>query len=683
MPNRLAQQTSPYLRQHADNPVDWYPWGEEALARARRENKPILLSIGYSACHWCHVMAQESFEDAEVAALMNRLFVNVKVDREERPDLDQIYQLAHQMMTQRGGGWPLTVFLTPQQEPFFAGTYFPRQSRYNLMGFADLCRRVGEVWREQRAELERHALQLRDALAQSVPQGDAEPVNLTAAPLAAGLAAMKKTFDRDNGGFGAAPKFPHPSELEFCLRRHAASADAEALHIVSHTLERMARGGIFDQIGGGFARYSVDARWTIPHFEKMLCDNAHLLRLYADAWALTGNGLFARVVERTAGWIMREMQSPLDREGGYYSSLDADSEHQEGKYYVWAREEIRGLLADEEYAVAAAHYGLEGSPNFENRCWHLNVDLPLAAVAQRLGLPLAVCAESLDSARAKLFAARDKRVRPGRDDKVLTSWNALAIAGMARAGHVFARADWVDSASRAMNFVRRVLWREDRLLATCKDGRAHLNAYLDDHAYLLAAAIELLQVRFERALHDFALQLGEVLLARFEDPLGGGFFFTSNDHERLLARMKPLYDGAQPSGNGVAMLALTRLTHLSGDARFAAAAEKALRAHWNTLEQAPNACASMLMALEEQLVPTRTVILRGPAAAVDDWKRHLARLYLPHGMVLAVYDGIGGLPEVLAKPSRGEVNAWVCEGVICLEPVSRLEDLLELVSKCP
>jgi len=683
MSNRLAQETSPYLRQHADNPVDWYPWGEEALARAQREDKPILLSIGYSACHWCHVMAHESFEDAEVAALMNRLFVNVKVDREERPDLDQIYQLAHQMMTRRPGGWPLTVMLTPRQEPFFAGTYFPKQARYNLMGFMELCQRIGQVWREQRSEIDRHALQLRDALAQTVPQGGAARARLTAAPLASALAAMKSSFDRDNGGFGAAPKFPHPGELEFCLRRHAASADAEALHIVTHTLDRMALGGLFDQIGGGFARYCVDAQWTIPHFEKMLCDNAHLLRLYADAWCLTGNDLYARVVERTAAWIMREMQSPLDREGGYYSSLDADSEHEEGKYYVWERDAIRGLLNDEEYAVAAAHYGLEGTPNFEGKHWHLNVDLRLAAVAGRLGVPLADCVVRLHSVQAKLFAARAQRVRPGRDGKVLTSWNALAIAGMARAGNAFARTDWIDSARSAMNFVRRVLWREGRLLATCKDGRAHLNAYLDDHAYLLAASIELLQARFERGLLDFALQLGEALLARFEDQEGGAFFFTSNDHESLLARMKPLHDGAQPSGNGVAMLALTRLTHISGDARFAASAERALRAHWSTLEQAPNACSSMLMALEEQLSPTRTVILRGPAIEVEDWKRRLARLYLPHGIVLALDDGLDGVPEILAKPSRGIVNAWVCEGVICLEPVSRFEDLLGLVSKSP
>ena len=687
MPNRLAAETSPYLRQHADNPVDWYPWGEEALERSRREDKPILLSIGYSACHWCHVMAHESFEDIEVAAVMNRLFVNVKVDREERPDLDQIYQLAHQLMNQRGGGWPLTVFLTPGQEPFFAGTYFPNKSRYKQMGFGDLCLRIDQVWREQRAELDTHALQLREALAQTTPQGDGARMCLNPVPLDAALVALKKSFDRKNGGFGGAPKFPHASELEYCLRRHAATGDAEALHIVTHSLDRMARGGLFDQIGGGFARYSTDAHWAIPHFEKMLCDNAHLLRLYADAWALTGSPLYARVVERTAAWIMREMQSPLDREGGYYSSMDADSEHEEGKYYVWAcdeiSDEIHALLDDDEYAVVAAHYGLDSPANFENKHWHLNVAEPLSVVAKNLDISREIAAACLDSARAKLFAARELRARPGTDDKVLTSWNALTIAAMARAGNAFARADWIASAWTAMAFVRRELWRDGRLLATFKGGRAHLNAYLDDHAYLLAAAIELLQVRFDQGLLEFARQLGDALLERFEDKQGGGYYFTSNDHEKLLARMKPLHDGAQASGNGVAMLALTRLTHLTGDPRFAASADAALSANWNTLEQAPDACASMLMALEEQLTPTRTIVLTGPALGVGEWKRRLAGRYLPHSLVIALEDGEALMPDILAKPRKDSVNAWVCEGVICLEPVDKYEDLLGLVLKMP
>jgi uncharacterized protein YyaL (SSP411 family) len=369
--------------------------------------------------------------------------------------------------------------------------------------------------------------------------------------------------------------------------------------------------------------------------------------------------------------------------GGYYSSMDADSEHEEGKYYVWDRNDIQALLTGDEYAVAVAHYGLHRPANFEGRHWHLNVDMPLSAVAEKIGFTMERCLSCMNSARARLFAARETRVRPGTDDKILTSWNALTIAAMARAGNAFQRADWIDSAWTAMDFIRGSLWKDGRLLATIKDGRAHLNAYLDDHAYLLAAAIEMLQVRFERGLFDFALQLGEALLTRFEDKEGGGFYFTSNDHEKLLARMKPLHDGAQASGSGVAMLALTRLTHLTGDARFAASAEKALLAHWNALVQMPNACSSMLMALEEQLQPTRTVILTGPAAGVAAWKRRLAARYLPHSVVLALPEGQAGLPDVLAKPVKAAVNAWVCEGVICLAPVDNLDDLLTLVLKRP
>jgi len=668
MSNRLADQTSPYLQQHADNPVDWHPWSEEALARARAEDKPILLSVGYSACHWCHVMAHESFEDPAVADVMNRLFVSIKVDREERPDLDQIYQLAHQMLAQRPGGWPLTMFLTPDGAPFFGGTYFPKEQRYNLPGFPQVLERVAQIYREHRGDIARQNETLLATFERMQPGAPAHHSELSAEPIDAALRSLKTNFDSRHGGFGGAPKFPHPAELDFCLRRSAASGDGAAERVATYTLERMALGGIYDQLGGGFSRYSVDAEWTIPHFEKMLYDNGPLLRLYADAWTATQNPLFARVAEETAGWAMREMQS---QEGGYYSSLDADSEHEEGKFYVWTPDEVRSLLSPEEYAVLAPHYGLDGPPNFENASWHLRVTGPLAPDGAGL----------LASGRRTLFEAREKRVRPGRDDKVLVSWNALMISGMARAAVVFGRSDWLASAKRALAFIRGTMWRNGRLLATYKDNKAHLNAYLDDYAFLLAALIEQLQAEFDRGALAFAEDLADVLLDQFEDKENGGFFFTSHDHERLIHRPKPGYENATPSGNGAAAFALQRLHFLTGESRYALAAERTLSQFHAELSEHPGGHATLLAALEEHQQPTRTVILRGPDGEIDRWRRELARRYAPQTMVIAVGAAATDLPPVLAKPAGARVNAWVCEGVSCLAPIDRLEDLLKQVFK--
>ena len=654
MPNRLANETSPYLQQHADNPVDWYAWGPEALERAKREDKPILLSIGYSACHWCHVMAHESFEDAGIAALMNREFVNIKVDREERPDLDQIYQTAHQMLAHGAGGWPLTMFLAPDGAPFFGGTYFPKTSRFGLPGFADLLARVREIWRDQRAEIGEQNQQLKLALSRSLPARGAHRAELDDAPLHAMLQNLRANFDARNGGFGGAPKFPHPTDLELCLR-HGES------DIALVTLARMCEGGIYDQLGGGFCRYSTDAHWTIPHFEKMLYDNGPLLQLLADAWLVSGNPLYARSAEETAAWIMREMQSP---EGGFYSSLDADSEHEEGKFYVWEREEVRGLLTADEFQEVAAHYGLDQPPNFENRFWHLR----LAAPSRN--------ADSLNSARAKLLAARETRIRPGRDEKVLVSWNALAIRGMAHAGRVFGRPEWIASARRALEFVRAQMWRDGRLLATAKDGRAHLAAYLDDYAFLIAAMLELLQAGFAAADLAFAEQLAEVLLEKFQDAEAGGFFFTARDHEELLHRPKPGHDNAMPSGNGVAAWSLCRLAALTGEDRFARAAERTLELFYPAMRERPAGYAQLGIALEEALAPPAVLVLRGERAAVAEWGTELAREFLPGVMVIPAENGLPGLPPFLDKPLRpGPVNGWLCRGVTCLAPSSSLEAL--------
>src|SRR5688572_29294281 len=529
MPNRLATQTSPYLQQHAENPVDWHPWDEQALGLARAADKPILLSIGYSACHWCHVMAHESFEDPEVAAEMNRNFVSIKVDREERPDLDQIYQTAHAMLTQRSGGWPLTLFLMPDGTPFFGGTYFPKRARHGMAGFLDLLPRIAEAYRDKRDEIGKQNAALLDALERTLP-ASGEKKELKRAPLDTAVREFAQVFDDVHGGIGRAPKFPHPFELAFCLRRHAVDGGELGLSITRLTLAKMAEGGIYDQIAGGFCRYSVDEYWDIPHFEKMLYDNGALLPLYADAWLVTGLPLFEKTARGIAAWIMRDMQ-PQDSAtaGGYYSSLDADSEHEEGKFYVWTPDEVKALLTPGEYAVVAPHYGLDGAPNFEDRHWNLRVTKPLEAVARQLGLAPTECEQQLDAARAKLLAARVKRVWPGRDEKILTSWNALMICGMARASRAFGEPAWLASARRATEFIRGTLWKDGRLLATYKDGTAHLNAYLDDYAFLLDALLELMQTEFRSEDLAWARALADTLLEKFEDREAGGFFFVSHD----------------------------------------------------------------------------------------------------------------------------------------------------------
>jgi uncharacterized protein YyaL (SSP411 family) len=657
MANRLANETSPYLQQHAENPVDWYPWGEEALERARREGRPILLSVGYSACHWCHVMAHESFEDAEVAAVMNRLFVNVKVDREERPDLDQIYQSAHQMLAQRAGGWPLTMFLSPDGTPFFGGTYFPKTARYGMPGFADLCERIGAIWREKQADIAAQNEEILKAFSRMLPRRGAT-AEFEPGPIAALLDTLRANFDATHGGFGAAPKFPHPSDLELCLRKGAND-------MALPTLRRMCEGGIYDQLGGGFCRYSVDAHWSIPHFEKMLYDNGPLLALLADAWRVSGEVLFARCTAETAGWLMREMQSP---EGGYYSSLDADSEGEEGKFYAWGRDEVRALLSDEEYALAAAHYGLDGPPNFENRHWHLRVSNAEP--------------EGLAGVKVKLFAIREKRVRPGRDEKVLVSWNALAIRGMARAARVFGRQEWAASARRSVSFIRASMWRDGRLLATYKDGRAHLNAYLDDYAFLIAALMELMEGNYLAQDLVFARELADVLLEQFEDDAEGGFFFTARGHEQLIHRPKPGHDNATPSGNAVAAWALGRLAALTGEPRYARAAERTLALFYPLMRDSPGGFASMAIALDEAVSPPATLVLRGEASAVAAWVSELARQFLPATMIVGVPAGTGALPAILDKPVGVEpVNGWLCRGVSCLSPISDLVDLKKAIKE--
>ncbi|TAM47155.1 MAG: thioredoxin domain-containing protein [Gammaproteobacteria bacterium] len=668
--NRLIHETSPYLQQHAHNPVDWYPWGPEALETARREDKPILLSIGYSACHWCHVMEHESFEREDVAQVMNELFVNIKVDREERPDLDKIYQTAHQLLTGRPGGWPLNMFLTPADRmPFFGGTYFPRERRHGLPAFTDILRQIAAAWRERRDDVEQQNTALRDLFARLEPASASVP--LTEAPLARAVTQLKREFDPRHGGFGTAPKFPHPTSLELLLRRWARGAlagkpDAEALHAVRHTLAQMARGGLYDQLGGGFCRYSVDERWEIPHFEKMLYDNAQLLPLYADAWQITGEPLFERVAFETGAWVMREMQSP---EGGYYSTLDADSEGHEGKFYVWGTDEIRNLLSPEEGELIAQHYGLQGEPNFEGH-WHFNVRADTAALADSFQRTEAEIGTLLDSARTKLSAARERRVHPGRDEKVLTSWNGMMIRGMAHAGHLLEQPAFVASAERAFDFVRARLWRDGRLLATTKDGKAHLNAYLDDYVHLIDGGLALLQARWRGADLDFVRMLADTVLARFEDKSGGGFYFTSDDHESLLHRPKPASDDAIPSGNGIAARALLQLGHLTGETKYLDAAERTLAALAGAIAQYPSAHGALLLALDDWLNPPQTVILRGEGTTLATWQARCRQRHAPGRLTMTIPTDTVGLSGLLAeRRPLGPVTAYVCSGHTCQAPI--------------
>ncbi len=663
--NHLRETTSPYLQQHADNPVEWWPWCEEALDLARSENKPILLSVGYSACHWCHVMAHESFEDNETAAMMNRLFVNIKVDREERPDIDKIYQHAHQLLNQRPGGWPLTVLLAPDDlMPFFAGTYFPASQRYGMISFRELMQRIDDAWHNQQQAIRDQKKSLAASLSQMNSAGQGNIV-LDASLLQEACQQLAVSFDGTYGGFGQAPKFPHPTNIEFLMRLHASSHDDDkAIGMALTTLRQMGLGGLYDQLGGGFCRYSTDEQWMIPHFEKMLYDNGPLLALFADAWSISAEPLFSRICEQTANWVMREMQSSA---GGYYSTLDADSEGEEGKFYVWTPDEVESLLSAQQYNLFAPLYGLDREANFEGK-WHLHTFADLEALATAESIEPLRARELIAASQDILFTARSKRIHPGRDEKILTSWNALMIKGMARAGRIFSQPAWIASAERSLEFIRSTMLKEHRLLATSRDGRAHLNAYLDDYVLLIDALLELLQARWRSQDLAFAVELADTLLHHFEDEEQGGFFFTSDDHEQLIHKPKPFGDDSMPSGNGVAAFVLQRLGCLLGNLDYLDTAERTLRTAWESISQLPHAHCALLMALQEHLSPPEILIARGSEAQLQRWKEQQRR-YQPARMILAIADD-AEIPDALAdkKPRQGGV-VYRCRGMHCEAPV--------------
>ncbi|MEZ5078985.1 MAG: thioredoxin domain-containing protein [Solirubrobacterales bacterium] len=657
MSNRLARETSPYLLQHRDNPVDWYPWGEEAFARAREEDRPVLLSVGYSSCHWCHVMERESFEDAETAAYMNENFVNVKVDREERPDVDAIYMEAVQAITGQGG-WPMTVFLDPEAVPFHAGTYFPPTDSLGMPSFRAVMEAVVDAFESRREELRERAHGVRSQLGAvgQLEPGEGLP---GAAELEDAVARLLDTADRRRGGFGGAPKFPPASALELLLARDETAT-------VELTLDAMLAGGIYDQLGGGFARYSVDAGWLIPHFEKMLYDNALLARAYLHGWQRLGHGRYRRTCEQTLDWMLREMRGP---EGGFYAALDADSEGEEGRFYVWAPEQIRAVLGEAAEPVIA-FYGVTERGNFEGR----NV-LHLAGGAR------ATAPAGLEDARRLLLAAREQRVRPGLDDKRLAAWNGLAIAALAEAGAVLGRADYLAAATQGAAFVLGSMRDgEGRLLRTYKDGEAHLNAYLEDHAYLVEALLVLYEAGFDPAHFEAARELAEVMIARFGDPERGGFFSTSSDHEALIARRKEVGDHPIPAGNSAAATALLRLAALSGERRYREQAEAVVALFAQPALQHPGSFAHLLIAIDFALAPVREVALVGDRDGIAPLAAAVCSDHRPH-LVLAAGPGGTAVPPLLENRDEvdGHAAAYVCENFTCRSPVTAPAELADLL----
>ncbi len=673
--NHLVNETSPYLLQHAHNPVDWYPWGEEAFAKAKRENKPVLLSIGYSACHWCHVMAHESFEDEEIAKLMNELFVNIKVDREERPDLDQIYMSAVQMLTHHGG-WPMTVFLTPDGLPFYGGTYFPPQDRYNMPGFPRVLISVAEAYRGRRDDIRETSGSILNELRRLNTNNEAgEPIGKEV--LDAAYVGIVRTYDSLHGGFGGAPKFPPSMTLEFLLRTYKRTGKKEALDIVRHTCEAMADGGIYDQLGGGFHRYATDARWLVPHFEKMLYDNALLSRLYLHYFQLTREEFARETAEGVLDYILREM---TDEAGGFYSTQDADSEGHEGKFFVWELGEIGSALGEKDASLFCAYYNVSEGGNFEGRSI-LNVSQSLADVAQQNNIPIPELADILRRSREKLFAIRERRVKPDRDDKILTAWNGLMLASFSEAGAILKRPDYTRAAERNAEFVLSELRRDGLLLRTWKDGQAKFNGYLEDYAFLIDGLLTLYETTGQLRWFTEALSLTERMIEEFWDAENGGFYFTGNSHEQLIVRSKDYFDNATPSGNSVAAAVLLRLAILTNDSSYRNYAVSVLQSVSDSARKYPSGFGYALSAEDFLLATPKEIAIVGKdATAVAEFITEAWQPYLPNKVVAGTtfdnHQASELIPLLQNRPLSGSrATAYVCEHFSCKQPVDDLQGL--------
>ena len=675
MANELAGESSPYLRQHADNPVNWLPWSQQALDKAREQNKPILLSIGYSACHWCHVMAHESFEDETTAALMNQHFINIKVDREERPDIDRIYQTAHQLIARRPGGWPLTMFLSPDScVPFFGGTYFPHKPRYGMIAFADLLERIAGIFQQEPDKINEQSQAIQQALIDIEMRENQNQRAADIAALATFDRQLLEAHDAEFGGFGQAPKFPQPAILLQVLQRAFYHSPGDPVYTaIDFSLQQIALGGIQDHLGGGFYRYSVDDKWMIPHFEKMLYDNGQLLQVFAQAFRLTGKPLFADAVDGIVTWLEREMRTDS---GAFYAALDADSEGIEGKFYLWTPVEVEQIIGSEAYPAFAYQYGLDQAPNFEGE-WHLHGYHDTPQVLEKFNLDEQEYAALKAGTRAQLLAVRATRIRPGLDDKVLTSWNALVIRGLASAARVFMRQDYFDIAQRCLRSFKNECWRDERVLALSASDDRQLPAYLDDYAHLLQAILDCLQYEWNDSDLAFAVKLADQLLDYFVDQAHGGFFFTASDHEKLIQRPKSWPDEAMPSGNAIAALALHRLGLLTGRQAYIQIAEKALQSVADNINQNPFHAASFVALLEAVNRPPYQIILRGEPAMLAQWRAQILPRLKPDQMAYFIpYDAKDLPQEIAQRLSDKPISAWICEGFSCRPPMHELDPLL-------
>ena len=677
--NRLIGETSPYLLQHAHNPVEWYPWGDEAFHKAKSENKPILLSIGYSACHWCHVMERESFENEAIAALMNECFVNIKVDREERPDLDEIYMNAVQMLTGRGG-WPMTVFLTPERKPFYGGTYFPPEDRYGVPGFPRILKAVAQAYQERPQEVEKSQQQILNGLNRL---GNFQESQRPFSPdlIARSADQLSQSYDPDYGGLGRAPKFPNAGALELFLRCYKRSKEPRFLEMAIHTLTQMARGGIYDHLGGGFHRYSVDDKWLVPHFEKMLYDNAQLVRGYSELFCITGNPFFKRIVEETMDYLLREMIQP---EGGFYSTQDADSEGEEGKFFIWTYDAIMSVLGNEVGEIFCRIYDVSEMGNFEGRNI-LHTVITAEQASKYFKRDLSEIERLIADARTKLFQQREKREKPFRDEKLLTSWNGLMLSGLAEAVKTAPEERYLEAAKKTVDFVLARLYQGGVLLHTYKDGQAKLRGYLDDYAFLAAALLDLYEVILDRSLLNNAARLAETMIQEFWDDIDGGFFYTGKSHEQLISRSKPIFDSSIPSGNSIATLVLLRLYHYLGRDDYLQRAEKVLRLHYEAMGKQPFGFTHMLMALDFYLEKPREIVVVGKRtdSAVQELLKNIHSLYLPNKTLQVIEPGepLGEVSPLLQGKSQidGKPTVFVCHNFTCSPPVTDWDELRPLL----
>jgi uncharacterized protein YyaL (SSP411 family) len=677
--NRLSQETSPYLLQHAHNPVDWYPWGAEAFNKAKSENKPILLSIGYSACHWCHVMERESFENEKIAALMNDLFVNIKVDREERPDLDEIYMNAVQMLTGRGG-WPMTMFLTPDGKPFYGGTYFPPDDRQGMPGFPKILMGVSQAYRERPADVEKSVTQILAALQHMSESHQTERI-LPPGIIGDSSEKIARAYDSEHGGLGQAPKFPNAGVYELFLRHFHQSKSERYLEMVTHTLMKMAQGGIYDHLGGGFHRYSVDAKWLVPHFEKMLYDNAQMIRIYAQAYRITQEPLFKSVVDETVDYLLREM---LHSEGGFYSTQDADSEGEEGKFFVWTTEEINRFIGEEKAEIFCRIYDVSDEGNFEGK----NILHPILTIEQAskfFRMDRSEINALVADAKQKLFTEREKRIKPFRDEKIIAAWNGLTLSGLAEAIKVSNNPACVAAVKHTIEFIFSKMFRDGFLLHTYKDGQAKLLGYLDDYAFVAMGLLDVYEAIFDRSALERSIQLTDIMLREFWDEKDGAFFYTGKSHEPLISRTKPVFDGSIPSGNAMATQLLLRLFHITANDDYPKRAEKVLRSYYDAMESQPFGFAHMICALDFYLNKPKEVVLVGKngdpqtAALV----REIHKLYLPN-KVLQLVDPNESLekisPLVQGKSQiNGKPTAYVCSDFTCSAPVTSWNELKQLL----